>query len=136
MLPAKMGGMMTPLNVRSWAEEVAVLMATRLGGARRGEVVTLDSMIRRRGGALPRSLRRKARTLRDAEHITNAPKIARQTDFSAAAQAHADLVAYLKPFGRVTRMQEKATNFAASVVFGLLMLGIVIIWLLVSQGYL
>ena len=27
---------MTPLNVRSWAEEVAVLMATRLGGARRG----------------------------------------------------------------------------------------------------
>jgi len=115
---------MTPLNVRSWAEEVAVLMATRLGGRRRGEVVTLDRMIRRRGGALPRNLRKKAIILRDAEQVTNMPKIARQTDFSAAAQAHADLVAYLKPFGRVTRVQEKATNFAASVVFGLLMLAV------------
>lgn len=127
---------MTPLNVRSWAEEVAVLMATRLGGARRGEVIDLDTMLRRRGGALPRNLYKKGVILRDAEMITNAPKIARQTDFRAAAQAHADLVAYLKPFGRVTRMQEKATNFAASVVFGLLVLGIVIIWVLVWQGYL
>ena len=33
-------------------------------------------------------------------------------------------------------MQEKAPNFAASVVFGLLVLGIVIVWLLVSQGHL
>ncbi|WBU61398.1 hypothetical protein [Paracoccus albus] len=127
---------MTPLNVRSWAEEVAVLMATRLGGARRGEAIDLDTMLRRRGGALPRNLYKQAVILRDAETITNAPKIARQTDFRGAAQAHADLVAYLKPFGRVTRMQEKATNFAASVVFGLLVLGIVIIWVLVSQGYL
>ena len=46
---------MTPLTVRSWAEEVAVLMATRLGGARRGEVVDLDRMIRRKGRALPRA---------------------------------------------------------------------------------
>lgn len=118
---------MTPLNVRSWAEEVAVLMATRLGGVSRGEPYTLDTMIRRRGAALPRKLQKKAAILRDAEQITNAPKIARQTDFSAAAQAHADLVAYLKPFGRVTRMQERATNFAASVVFGMLVLGIGII---------
>ncbi|MBA4491410.1 hypothetical protein [Paracoccus sp. S1E-3] len=127
---------MTPLNVRSWAEEVAVLMATRLGGARRGESVNLDRMIRRKGGALPRGLRKKAIILRDAEAVTNVPKIARQTDFSAAAQAHADLVAYLKPFGRITRIQEKATNFAASVVFGLLVLGILIVWVLVSQGHL
>ena len=127
---------MTPLNVRSWAEEVAVLMATRLGGVRRGEAVSLDTMIRRRGGALPRKLLKKARILRDAEAVTMAPKIARQTDFSAAAQAHADLVAYLKPFGRLTRVQQKATNFAASVVFGLLVLGIAIVWVLVWRGYL
>ncbi|MFV0410029.1 MAG: hypothetical protein ACK5LJ_10155 [Paracoccus sp. (in: a-proteobacteria)] len=127
---------MTPLNVRSWAEEVAVLMATRLGGVRRGEAVDLDGMIRRRGAALPRKLRRQAAVLRDAELVTNMPKIARQTDFSGAAQAHADLVAYLKPFGRVTRMQERATNFAASVVFGLLMLGILVIWVLVWRGFL
>ncbi|TKW68310.1 MAG: hypothetical protein DI616_04235 [Paracoccus denitrificans] len=127
---------MTPLNVRSWAEEVAVLMATRLGGAGRGEAIDLDTMLRRRGGALPRNLYKKAVILRDAEQVTNMPKIARQTDFRDAAQAHADLVAYLKPFGRVTWMQEKATNFAASVVFGLLVLGIVIVWVLVWRGFL
>ncbi|MDO5605649.1 MAG: hypothetical protein Q4G25_10875 [Paracoccus sp. (in: a-proteobacteria)] len=127
---------MTPLNVRSWAEEVAVLMATRLGGVRRGETVDLETMIRRRGGALPHKLLKQAQVLRAAESVTLAPKIARQTDFSAAAQAHADLVAYLKPFGRVTRIQERATNFAASVVFGLLMLGIAVIWVLVWRGYL
>ncbi|MDO5642438.1 MAG: hypothetical protein Q4G26_08665 [Paracoccus sp. (in: a-proteobacteria)] len=127
---------MTPLNVRSWAEEVAVLMATRLGGARRGEVVTLDTMLRRRGGALPRKLYKKAVILRDAEALTLAPKIARQADFRPAAQAHADLVAYLKPFGRVTRMQDKMTNFAASVLFGLLILGAVVIWVLLWRGYL
>ncbi|MFV0291921.1 MAG: hypothetical protein ACK5II_01295 [Paracoccus sp. (in: a-proteobacteria)] len=126
---------MTPLNVRSWAEEVAILMATRLGGVRRGESVSLDGMIRRRGAALPRKLRKKAEVLRDAERVTNIPKIARQTDFREAAQAHADLVAYLKPFGRITRVQERATNFAASVVFGLLILGILIVWVLVWQGF-
>jgi len=136
MLAGIAGGAMTPLNVRSWAEEVAVLMASRLGGVRRGEVVTLEVMLRRRGRALPRKLYRKAVILRDAEAVTNIPKIARQTDFAPAAQAHADLVAYLKPFGRLTRVQERATSFAASVVFGLLVLGAVILWVLVWRGWL
>lgn len=127
---------MTPLNVRVWAEEIAILMATRLGGVRRGEVINLDTMLRRRGGALPRKLYRKAVILRDAETVTNLPKIARQTDFSQAAQAHADLVAYLKPFGRVTRMQERTTNFLASVVLGLLVMATLIIWVLVWRDYL
>lgn len=125
---------MTPLNVRSWAEEVAVLMATRLGGRKRGEAIDLDTMLRRRGAALPRNLLKKAEILAQAERVTNLPKIARQTDFRAAAQAHADLVAYLKPFGRVTRVQERATNFAASVVFGLLVLAVVVVWVLLWRG--
>ncbi|WBU54699.1 hypothetical protein [Paracoccus sp. SCSIO 75233] len=125
---------MTPLNVRSWAEEVAVLMATRLGGTRRGEVIDLDKMIRRRGRALPRKLLKKAEILREAERVTNIPKIARQTDFSDAAQAHADLVAYLKPFGRVSRMRDGITNFLATVLFGLLILGALILWFMLSQG--
>lgn len=127
---------MTPLDVRDWADEVAVLMASRLGGVRRGEAVQLDMMIRRRGGALPRKLLKQAQILREAQHITNAPRIARQMDFRAAAQAHADLVAYLKPFGRLSRVQERATNFAASVVFGLLVLAIVVLWVLVWRGFL
>ena len=124
------------IEVKPSADEVAMLMATRLGGTRRGEAVDLETMIRRRGGALPRKLLKQAQILREAEAISAAPKIARQMDFAEAGRAHAELVAYLQPFGRITRWQERATNIAASILFGLLLLGIFVIWLLVREGLL
>ncbi|MDO5530117.1 MAG: hypothetical protein Q4F71_12000 [Paracoccus sp. (in: a-proteobacteria)] len=127
---------MNQIEVRQAADEVAMLMATRLGGSRRGEAVNLSTMIRRRGAAMPRRLMKQAEILREAEAITAAPKIARQMDFSDAARAHADLVAYLQPFGRLTRWQERTTNILASIVFGLLILGIIVIWILVREGLL
>ncbi|MDO5658106.1 MAG: hypothetical protein Q4G36_07265 [Paracoccus sp. (in: a-proteobacteria)] len=124
------------IEVKPRADEVAMLMATRLGGTRRGETVDLEMMIRRRGGALPHKLLRQAQILREAERVSHAPKIARQTDFTEAERAHADLVAYLQPFGRISRWQERATNIAASILFGLLLLGILVVWLMVRQGVL
>lgn len=123
-------------DIRGWADEVAMLMASRLGGLRRGEQVTLATMIRRRGGALPRRLARQAKLLAEAEAVAGSPRIARQIDFAAAAKAHAALVAYLKPFGRVTRVQQRATNLVASILFGLLVMGAVIVWVLVWRGFL
>lgn len=122
-------------DVRAWADEVAMLMASRLGGLRRGERVTLGTMIRRRGGALPRRLARQARILAEAEAVSVAPKIARQIDFGDAEKAHAALVAYLKPFRRVARVQQRATNLIASVLFGLLVMALIIVWILVWRGF-
>ena len=45
-------------EIRPKADEVASLMAARFGGLKRGQQADLDSMMRKRGGALPRRLRR------------------------------------------------------------------------------
>ena len=45
-------------NIRPMADEVAGLMAARFGGLKRGHQADLDSMMRKRGSAFPRRLRR------------------------------------------------------------------------------
>lgn len=127
---------MNSVTLRAGAEEVANLIATRLGGVRRGEAYDLDTMIRRRGGALPPKLLKQAQLLNRAYISTGSPKIARQMDYAQATQAHEALVAYLKPYGRLSRWQERSTNLVASIVFGLLILAVVVLWLLVWRGYL
>lgn len=130
------GGGMEPDRVRQMADEVAQLMAERLGGLRRGQRADLATMLRRRGGALPRPLRREALALRDAATLAGAPRIARQLDQTRAARAHAALVRHLKPLGQFSRIQGRATGISAAVALGLLLLGATVIWLLVWRGYL
>ena len=52
-------------EIRPKADEVASLMAARFGGLKRGQQADLDSMMRKRGGALPRRLRREANVNRN-----------------------------------------------------------------------
>ena len=56
-----------PDDIREMADEVSRLIAARFGGARRGERPPLHIMLRRRGGALPRRLRRQAHALAQAD---------------------------------------------------------------------
>ncbi|TRW98393.1 hypothetical protein FNJ84_06340 [Paracoccus sp. M683] len=126
----------TPDDIRDMADEVARLMAERFGGARRGEFPSLTDMIRRRGGALPRRLRGQARVLAEADQRLSQPRVARQMDMSAPSYAHRALTAHLRPLGGVSRWQNRAVNFAASVAFGLLVLAAVVIWVMVRRGHL
>lgn len=123
-------------DVRDMADEVARLMAERFGGARRGEFPTLTEMMRRRGGALPRRLRKQARTLAAADQLIAQPRAARQMNLGPVSRAHALLVAYLRPLGSVSRWKNRSLNFAASIVFALLVLGGLILWLMVRRGHL
>lgn len=123
-------------DVRNMADEIARLMAERFGGLKRGEQPDLQVMLRRRGGALPRKLRRAAKRLAEADLHSAQPKIARQTDLPAASRAYRSLIAHLGPLGQMSRWQNRWVSFAASVVFGLLILAAVTIWLLLNQGYL
>lgn len=123
-------------DIQAMADEVAILMADRLGGARRSERPNLQAMLRRRGGALPRKLRRAAKLLADSGQHCAQPKIARQMDLRAISNAHRVLTEYLQPLGEFSRWRNRSLNFAASVVFGLLVLAALGIWLMVRQGYL
>lgn len=123
-------------DIPEMADEVAVLMASRFGGARRGERPPLAQMMRRRGGALPAGLRRRAARLAKAGSMAAQPKVARQLPLDDLARDHAALVAHLRPLGEISRWQGRAIGFAASVVLGLLVLGGLALWVMVKRGML
>lgn len=123
-------------DIQDMADEVSRLMVARFGGARRGERPPLHAMLRRRGGALPRKLRRLAGQLAEADRISAQPKVARQLDLRALSRAHAGLTAHLRPLGELSRWRGRAISFAASVSFGLMVLAAVIVWIMLRRGYL
>ena len=121
-------------DINVMADEVSRLMISRLGGARRGEQPPLHVMVRRRGGALPRKLRKQAAILGEIDRISAQPKIARQQDMDAVTRSHAALMHYLQPLGEISRFQGRAISVAASLAFGLLLLGAIIVWIMVKRG--
>ncbi len=121
-------------DIRPMADEVASLLAARFGGLRRGQQAELGDMLRKRGGALPRRLRREARFLHQADRMAGQPKLARQVDFARLDHAHRALTGYLRPLGQGRRLQGGAVGVAASVVLGLLVLGGVAVWILLQRG--
>lgn len=121
-------------RIRQMADEVASLMAARFGGLRRGQQADLESMLRKRGGALPRRLRREARILAEADRKAGQPKLARQVDFAQLDHAYKALTAYLRPLGQGMRLRGGAAGIAASVLFGLLLLAAVAIWIMMRRG--
>lgn len=127
---------MAEADVHALADEVAQLMVQRFGGARRGARPDLDTMLRRRGGALPRRLRRAAGRLSAMQRKARAPKVARQIDPAPALRDHAELVRYLRPLGSGRRWANTAGNISAAVMLGLMVLAAGVLWILVWRGYL
>ena len=123
-------------EIGDMAAEVSRLMSSRFGGARRGERPSLRIMLRRRGGALPGKLRKPAARLAEAETLAQQPKVARQLDLAGLSRDRDQLITHLQPLGELSRWQGRAISFAASIAFGLLVLGAVIVWVLVKTGQL
>ncbi|WP_374635092.1 hypothetical protein [Paracoccus sp. (in: a-proteobacteria)] len=121
-------------NIRPMADEVAGLMAARFGGLKRGHQADLDSMMRKRGGALPRKLRREARLMLEADRMAGQPKLARQVNFDRFERAHKALTQYLRPLGQGARLQGGAVSIAASVLLGLMVLGAAVVWIMLQRG--
>ncbi|MBM3605077.1 MAG: hypothetical protein FJX25_10070 [Alphaproteobacteria bacterium] len=123
-------------DIPRMADEVAQLMASRFGGAQRGERPPLHLMLRRRGGALPARLRPKAAHLAEADRLSRQPRIARQLPLRRLSREHAALVAHLRPLGELSRWQGRALGFAASIALGLVALAGVALWIMVKRGLL
>ena len=123
---------MAQADIREMADEVAALMAQRLGG--RAEAVDLPRMVRRKGAALPRRLRGKAAWLADASVQAGHPRIARQLDQRQARKAHRALTRYLRPLGEGTRLAQGTLTVLARVMMALLVVGGLTVWYLVGSG--
>lgn len=122
-------------DIRKMADEVAGLMAARFGGQRRGQRRDLAEMIRKKGAAMPRRLRREARFLAWADAQVGQPKLARQVDFMQVLRAYDALVSHLEGLGQSRRLWCSVLNVAATVAFGLLLAGAAAIWILLRRGY-
>lgn len=118
------------------AQEVAELIASRMGGVARGESPDLSVMLQRRGAALPARLRRRAARLARAQQWAHQPRIARQLPAAALARDHAALVAHLRPMGALTRWQGRATGLAARLMLAMLLLGAGAVWIALQRGWL
>ncbi|MEE2862056.1 MAG: hypothetical protein VYB46_14755 [Pseudomonadota bacterium] len=123
-------------DIPRMADQIAALIASRFGGARRGERPPLHVMLRRRGAALPPRLRRRAARLAQADLRAAQPRVARQLPVAELARDHAALLAHLQPLGEIARWQGRAISFAASVAFGLIVLGAVGVWIAIKRGLL
>ncbi|WP_410218542.1 hypothetical protein [Paracoccus sp. (in: a-proteobacteria)] len=123
-------------DISRMADEVAQLMASRLGGVRRGEHPRLQTMIRRRGAALPPRLRRRALRLAEADQLAAQPRVARQLPLRPLARDHAALVAHLRPLGEISRWQGRLTGIAASIMLGLVVLAAAALWIMVKRDLL
>jgi hypothetical protein len=126
-------------DIRPMADEVATLMAARMGragwgGARRGTPPDLDLLLRRRAGALPRRLRREARIIADAARMAGQPRLACQVDLVRFQRAHGALIRQLGPALRNMDGPSWATTIAARVVLGLMVLAAVALWILLRRG--
>ncbi|SCY12893.1 hypothetical protein [Paracoccus tibetensis] len=121
-------------QIRELADEIAALMASRLGGAQRGERPTLEAMLRRRGGALPGRLRNPAQRLARADRLASQPRIARQLPLDRLARDHAALAAHLRPLGEISRWQGRAVSLASRLALTLLLLAALAIWLTVLRA--
>lgn len=121
-------------DIRPMADEVASLMASRYGGAKRGHQPDLEAMMHRRGGALPRRLRREAVFLVRADRMAGQPKLARQVDQDRLAHAHKALTGYLRPLGQGARLQGGFVRWASGVVLGLMVLAALVVWIVKLRG--
>ena len=125
---------MTIEDVQGWADEVARLMASRFGGARRGTSPALATMMKRRGRALPRRHRRAAALLASHAGLAANPRTARQVDTAPLREAHRQLVEYLRPLGSRRRFTDGLLHVGAAVALGLLVVGALAVWLMVRRG--
>ena len=123
---------MAQADIRELADQVAELMAQRLGG--RAEAVDLPRMVRRKGAALPRRLRGQAEWLAEASVLAGHPRINRQLDQSRALAAHRALTRYLRRLSQGRRLAHGALDIAARVMVALLVVGGLAVWYLVASG--
>ncbi|RWR49937.1 hypothetical protein EOW65_08270 [Sinirhodobacter ferrireducens] len=114
---------MDPITLRQMTGRVSQLLAERLGARGR----TLRDRLKSRSRALPRRVRRAAELLAEAEALAASPRMMRQADMGEIAEAYDICVNYLRPLGSGARAQGLLRSIAASVVFGLVVVGALVL---------
>jgi hypothetical protein len=119
-------------SIQQMADRVAALMEERL----RVRGTGLAEKLRKGGRALPRKVRAAAAVLAQAAEMARNPKLLMQIDEEKVAEAYDLCVRYLGALNAWDRRKGLMLNIAASIAFGLLLLGGAVVAVLVWRGFL
>jgi hypothetical protein len=123
---------MTGDDVHAMADEVAALLAGRLGARGR----TLARRLRRAGRRLPRHVAREARYLAQADDLARNPRLLRMIDPDRVIRAHALLRDHLRGIDPAAARLTRILGILAVIAFNLLVLAALLLALLAWRGYL
>ncbi|SIT74801.1 hypothetical protein SAMN05421665_0107 [Yoonia rosea] len=118
-------------TMRQMVDEVRAALQDKLrvrGG-------TLEKQIRRAGRQLPRHVRNDATYLAQAVALSDNPKLARMIDMAKAQKAHRNILAHLETVDIGAQRRNAALNMLASVMFALLMTGVLLLGVLWVRGF-
>ncbi|MBQ1202705.1 MAG: hypothetical protein IIX61_02690 [Loktanella sp.] len=112
------------------ADEIRGLLEQRLGIRAR----SLEAQVRKARRHLPRALRRELIYFAQSESLVDNPKLHRMLNPARLEAAHRDAVAFLSKVNSSTKRKAEALQIAASIAFGLLVMGIVLIAALIQRN--
>jgi hypothetical protein len=118
-------------TMRQMVDEVRAALQDKLrvrGG-------TLEKQIRRAGRQLPRHVRNDATYLAQAVALSDNPKLARMIDMAKAKKAHRNILVHLETVDIGAQRRNAALNMLASVMFALLVTGVLLLGVLWVRGF-
>jgi hypothetical protein len=121
---------MGAVTIQQMADRVAGLMEERLGVGGTG----LSAKMRRGGRLLPRKVRAAAQRLADAAERAQNPKLLVQVDLGAVSADYDICVRHLGSLGAKRGLGGLILSAAATLALGLLVLGLVWLYIRWSQG--
>lgn len=123
---------MTDKSPEEMASALSLLLHQKIGVKSGG----LEAKVASAGRRLPKRIRRLAMVVVEAEKVSANPKLARQIDHHALDKAYYEVESYLNDIDVAERRKTKLINFFGLLSFNLLAVGGLLLWYLVSQGYL
>ena len=120
------------LTLQQMVDEIRPLFEQKLRVRGR----SLGAQVRKAGRLLPRSAKRDAHYLAQALALAENPKLARMVDMAKAKQAHRNVMTFLDEIDLGARRGTAALKMITSIVFALLVTGILVLFVLVQRGFL
>jgi len=118
-------------TMRQMVDEVRAALQDKLRVRGR----TLEAQIRRAGRQLPRRVRSDATFLAQAVALTDNPKLACMVDMAKAKKAHRNVLAHLDTVDIGAQRRNAALNMLASIMFALLVTGVLLLGVLWVRGF-
>lgn len=123
---------MSAVTIQQMADRVATLMAERLHVKGSG----LAEKLKKGGRLLPRKVRDAAGELAQAAQMSQNPKLLVQVNNQKVAEAYDVCVRHLNGLNRWQSRKGLLLGIASSVVFSLIVVGLLLLGVLVWRGFL